>query len=142
MFPNKKYCKKLQILKKICVLVRKENLRNVLLLTLCCISLGRCCFGLETRVIIKISKNPSKYPINVTSFHWDEAKKKKKKIEKKVQNGRLKKTMFCQTVNSQYFFTKLSGMRPWVRKSDWCEGHWYGSTYMAVRLSDISSKMA
>ena len=33
--------------------------------TLCCISLGRCCFGLETRVIIKISKNPSKYPINV-----------------------------------------------------------------------------
>ena len=24
----------------------------------------------------------------------------------------------------------------------WCEGHWYGSTYKAVRLSDISSKMA
>ena len=32
--------------------------------TLCCICLGRCCLGLETRVIIKISKNPC-YPINV-----------------------------------------------------------------------------
>ena len=32
--------------------------------TLCCISLGRCCLGLETRVIIKISKNPC-YPINM-----------------------------------------------------------------------------
>ena len=72
------------------------------------------------------------------SLGW--SKKKKKKIEKKVQNGRLKKNMFCQTVNSQYFFTKLSGMGPWVSRIDWCEGHWYGSTYMAVRLSDISSK--
>ena len=26
--------------------------------TLCCICLGRCCLGLETREIIKISKNP------------------------------------------------------------------------------------
>ena len=32
--------------------------------TLCCICLGRCCLGLEIRVIIKISKNPS-YPVNV-----------------------------------------------------------------------------
>ena len=32
--------------------------------TLCCISLGRCFFGLKTRVIIKISKTPC-YPINV-----------------------------------------------------------------------------
>ena len=29
---------------------------------------------------------------------------------------------------------------PWVITIDWCEGHWCGSTYMAVRLSDISSK--
>ena len=29
---------------------------------LCCISLGRCCFVLKTKVINKISKNPSKYP--------------------------------------------------------------------------------
>ena len=32
--------------------------------TLCCICLGRCCFGLETRVIIKNLKNPC-YCINV-----------------------------------------------------------------------------
>ena len=32
--------------------------------TLCCISLGRCCLGLETRVIIKISKTHF-FPINV-----------------------------------------------------------------------------
>ena len=34
------------------------------LYTLWCICLGRCCLGLETRVIIKISKNPC-YPVNV-----------------------------------------------------------------------------
>ena len=62
--------------------------------------------------------------------------------KKKIQNGRLKKTSFCQTVNSQYFFAKLSGMGPWVSRIDWCEGHWFGSTYVVVRLSDISSKMA
>ena len=61
-------------------------------------------------------------------------------FEKKIQNGRLKKTSFCQTVNSQYFFAKLSGMGPWVSRIDWCEGHWFGSTYMAVRLSDIRPK--
>ena len=32
--------------------------------TLQCICLGRCCLGLETRAIIKISKNPC-YPVNV-----------------------------------------------------------------------------
>ena len=35
--------------------------------TLCCISLGRCCFGLITRVIIKFSTNPW-YSINVDWF--------------------------------------------------------------------------
>ena len=40
--------------------------RNIVLRigTLCCISLGRCCLGLETRVIIKISTYPC-CPINV-----------------------------------------------------------------------------
>ena len=67
--------------------------------------------------------------------------KKKKFWEKKIQIGRLKKTSFCQTVNSQYFFAKLSGMRPWVSRIDRCKGHWFVSIYMAVRLSDINSKM-
>ena len=29
---------------------------------------------------------------------------------------------------------------PWVNSIHWCEGHWCGSIYMAMRLSDISSK--
>ena len=37
---------------------------NVLGNTLCCISLRRCCIGMETRVIIQILTHPC-YPINV-----------------------------------------------------------------------------
>ena len=65
---------------------------------------------------------------------------KQKKIQKKFKNGRLKKTEFFNSANSQYFFSKISWIGPWVSRIDWCEGHWCGSTYMAVRLSDISSK--
>ena len=35
---------------------------------------------------------------------------------------------------------KLLWFNPWVTRIDWCKGHWCGSTYMAMRLSDISSK--
>ena len=35
---------------------------------------------------------------------------------------------------------KISWIGPWVNRIDWCEGHWFGSTYMAMRLSEISSK--
>jgi hypothetical protein len=38
--------------------------------------------------------------------------KKKKRLEKKIQNGQLKKTAFFETINSQYFFEKLSGIDP------------------------------
>ena len=38
--------------------------------TLCCICLGRCYLGLETRVITKILKNPCK-PINFDMFSWE-----------------------------------------------------------------------
>ena len=60
--------------------------------------------------------------------------------KKKNQNGRLKKRSFFNSVNSQYFFVKISWIGPWASRIDWCEGHWWGSTYMVVRLSDISSK--
>ena len=73
-------------------------------------------------------------------FHWDEAKKNSKWPTQKIQNGRLKKNSFSSSANSQYFFMKFSWIGPWVSRIDWCEGHWYGSTYMAVRLSDICSK--
>ena len=59
---------------------------------------------------------------------------------KKIQNGRLKKNSFSSSANSQYFFMKISWIGPWVSRIDWCEGHWFVSTFVAVRLSDISSK--
>jgi hypothetical protein len=35
---------------------------------------------------------------------------------------------------------KISWIVPWVSRIDWCEGHWFISTYMAVRLSNIRAK--
>ena len=52
-----------------------------------------------------------------------------------------KKQIF-KIVNSQKSFVKISQIGPWVYRIDWCKGHWCGSTYMAMRLSDISSKTA
>ena len=68
--------------------------------------------------------------------------------QKKFQNGRLKKfkmaaskkTSFSSSANSQYFFMKFPWIGPWDSRINWCEGHWYSSTYKVVRLSDISSK--
>ena len=60
--------------------------------------------------------------------------------QKKIQNGRLKKSAFFKIANSQIFFVKISGIRPWVSRIDWCKGHWCSSTYLALSLSDISSK--
>ena len=57
-------------------------------------------------------------------------KKKRKIIGKKIQNG------------FQNLFMKFLWFGPWVSRIDWCKGHWCSSTYMAVRLSDISLKMA
>ena len=60
--------------------------------------------GLETRVIIFATQEP------LTSFHAIKQNFFISFFEKKVQNGPLKKTMFFKTVNSQYFFMKLSGI--------------------------------
>ena len=46
-------------------------------------------------------------------------KMKKKKyffLKKKIQNGRLKKSAFFKTANSQYFFVKISCIGPWVSR--------------------------
>jgi hypothetical protein len=51
--------------------------------------------------------------------------------KKKNQNCWLKKTMLSKIPNSKY----------WICKIEWCKGHWCSSTYMAVWLSDNSSKM-
>ena len=39
---------------------------------------------------------------------------KEKKKKRKIQNGRLKKTEFFKTANSQNVFAKLSWIGPWV----------------------------
>ena len=75
---------------------------------------------LEIRVIIKnVEKSLLSYKCWLI-FIW-------MKQNKKNQNGRL-------------IFDKISWIGPWVGRIDRCEGHWCGSTYIVVRLSDISSK--
>jgi hypothetical protein len=49
--------------------------------------------------------------------------KKKKNLEKKIQNGRLKKTEFFKIANSQNSFVKISWISPWVSRIDLCEGY-------------------
>ena len=51
-----------------------------------------------------------------------------------------KKLSFSKSPILKNFFVKISWIGPWVSRIDWCEGHWCGSTYMAMRLSNISSK--
>ena len=94
---------------------------------------------LEIRVIIKISK---KFLVSYKLWLiWIRMKQKKILFfEKKIQNGRLKKTEFFN------YPQKLSNCRqnfqvgPWVSRIDWCKGHQCDSTYTAVRLSDVSPK--
>ena len=43
-------------------------------------------------------------------------KKRKKKSEKKIQNGRLKKKSIFKIANSQYFLVKISWIGPWVSR--------------------------
>ena len=42
--------------------------------------------------------------------------------------------------NLQACFMKISWIGPWVSRIGWCKWHWFGSTYMVVRLSNICSK--
>ena len=45
-------------------------------------------------------------------------KKNSKWPTQKIQNGRLKKTSFSSSANSQYFFMKFSWLSPWVNRID------------------------
>ena len=95
-------------------------------------------FWLETRVIIKISTH-SWYPRNFDQLSW--VWREENKIEeKKSKMADSKKTEFFKIVDSQDFFAKISWIGPRVSRIDWCKGQWCGPTYMAVRLSDVSSK--
>ena len=61
-------------------------------------------------------------------------------MKKKISKWPPKKRSFFKIANSRKNFSKISWIGPWVSRIDWCEGHWCGSNYMVVRLSDISSK--
>ena len=52
-------------------------------------------------------------------FQWNEAKKKFKMADIKIQNGRLKKTLFSSSANSQYFFMKFLWIGSWVSWLGW-----------------------
>ena len=61
------------------------------------------------------------------------------------QRWSKKKLKMADLENSKWplqknLLMKFSWIGPWVSRIDWCEGHWFVSTYMAVRLSDVSSK--
>jgi hypothetical protein len=71
-------------------------------------------FWLEIRVIIK---NFLDIQEPLTDFHRNKAKRKNEN-EKKVQNGRLKKTEFFKIANSQFFFANISEIGPYISRID------------------------
>ena len=64
---------------------------------------------------------PSLLSSHVDWYSWEWSKPKKLKKKKKWPTQK------------KYFFAKISGIGPWVSKINWCEGHWYGSTYMVIK---------
>ena len=79
-------------------------------------------FWLETRVIIKIFKKIIA-GMKTKVFCIGKHKKKKNSLKRKNQNGRLKKSFFSNSANSQNYFVKISWLGPWISRIDWCEGH-------------------
>ena len=67
-------------------------------------------------------------------------KQKNQKIKIKMADS--KKLSFSKSPILKNIFAKISQIGTWVSRIDWYKGHWCGSTYMAVRLSNISSKTA
>ena len=61
-------------------------------------------------------------------------------IKQKFKMADSKKTEFFKIANSQKFFVKISWIGHWVSWIDWCERHSCSSTYMVVRLSEVSDK--
>ena len=94
---------------------------------------------LAFRVIIKILKNPC-YTLNVDWFSLGWSKIKFCFLKKKSKMADYKKVIF-QLHQFSIFFMKISWMCYWVSINNWCKGHWCGSTYMIVRLSEIPSKI-
>ena len=65
---------------------------------------------------------------------------REKKIWKKNSKWPTQKNWDFQNRHFSMFFSKNLWIGPWVGTINWGKGHWCGSTYMALRLFDISSK--
>ena len=76
--------------------------------------------------------DPSLLPNNFDWFSWG--------WSKKIKMAGSKNLSFSTTPKNWAIVAKISKIGPWVSRVDWCEGHQCESTYMTVRLSDISSK--
>ena len=64
--------------------------------------------------------------------------KQKKKVKIKIKMADSKKNKKQRFSKSPILnILKISWIGPWVNRIFWCEGHWWSSSYMAVRLSDI-----
>ena len=87
----------------------------------------------------KILKKPSIVQKKMTP-HMNGLRFSLKWSKKKFKMADSKKLSFSATPKSWAIVAKISQIGPWVSRIDWCEGHQCDSTYMAVRLSDVSSK--
>ena len=58
-----------------------------------------------------------------TDFNENEAKKNFFFEEKKFKMADFSKWPFFKMANSRDFFAKISQIRPWVSRIDWCEAH-------------------
>ena len=45
-----------------------------------------------------------------------------------------KKTFFFKITNSQFFFSKISEIGPWVSRIQFCKGYWCGSTNIGDKI--------
>ena len=100
---------------------------------LCWISLRRCCFGLETRVTIKISTHPALLPYKCWLIFMGMK-------QKKYPKWSTQKNWVFHLHKFSIFFSKISGIGPWVSRINWCKRHWCGPTYMVVRLSEAKKR--
>ena len=71
-------------------------------------------------------------------FSWN----KKKFFCKKKLKWTTQKTEIFKITNSQNFVAKILWIGLLNNSIDWCKGHWCGSIYMVMRLSEVSSKHA
>ena len=61
-------------------------------------------------------------------------------MKQKNSKWPTQKNLIFQLRQFSIFFMKISWISPWVSRIDWCKGHWFCSTHMAVRLANVSSK--